>query len=101
MPSGLTNPDESPIFGFLPEPRPLGSVSTEGESRFDNSKRGVCFAELLVLKRSTDKSLSPWAAGLLNPDKSRVLSWEPDPEALRPETTELGLSDSPLSVRER
>ena len=81
------------MFGFLPEPRPLGSVTTEGEPRFDNSKRGVCFAELLVLKTSTDKSLSPWAAKLLNAEKSRVLSWEPDPEALQPETTELELSE--------
>ena len=31
----------------------------------------------------------------MNPERSRVLSWESDPEALSPETTELGLSEIP------
>ena len=59
MQSGPANPEESPAFGFLPEPRPLGSVAIEGDVRFDDAKSKVCLVELFGPNPSSDKTLSP------------------------------------------
>ena len=95
MKTGLANPDESPAFGFLREPRPLVSVATEGGVRFNVAVRRVCKDELLDGFEQCASSLSPCLLGnavlktlTSNSGEPLVPPWPPGPEALTLVTSE-------------